>query len=148
MINGRSSVHKIVNMRNIKKTFTDWGKVLILLLDEAAVVVVVIVVLHFFKITIPLPVAIILALVVGAFVFVIHAAVIPSFHRKQVSGREGMVGAQGRVVEPLTPAGTIIVKGEYWKAESVSGNIEVDEDVEVVGLEGLTLKVKHSPGSR
>ncbi|GAH50509.1 unnamed protein product, partial [marine sediment metagenome] len=70
-------------------------------------------------------------IIVGITVFIIHIAVIPSFHRKQVTGREGMIGAQGRVVEPLTPVGAITFKGEYWRAESIDGNIGVDENVEI-----------------
>ena len=139
---GRESMRKTIDKGIIKRKLTDWGKVLVLLLDEAAVVLLVIAVLHFFRIAIPLPVAIVLALVLGVFVFVIHASVIASFHRRIVTGSEGMLGVQGRVVKPLKPVGTIIVKGEYWRAESVSDNIEVDEDAEVVGLERLTLKVK------
>ena len=134
-------MRKIVNTNLIKRTLGDWLKVLVLLLDEAAVVALVILVLRFFGIQIPLPITIVIALMVGAFVFVIHIAVIPSFHRKQVTGREGMIGLQGRVVEPLTPIGVIIVVGEHWKAKSVEKNIEVDEDVEIVGIDGLTLRV-------
>jgi membrane-bound ClpP family serine protease len=55
-----------------------------------------------------------------------------------------MTGAKGTVVVPLTPVGTIMIMGEYWKAKSLDGDIDVDENVEVVGLEGgLRLKVKH-----
>lgn len=133
---------KIINIRLIKRTITDWGKVLVLLLDEAAIVLLVIVVLQFFGIRIPLPVKIVMGLVLGTFVFIIHVAVIPSFHRRIVTGSEGMLGVQGRVVEALNPVGVIFVKGERWKAVSVDDNIETDENVEVVGLEGLTLKVK------
>ncbi len=56
---------KIVDTGAIKRTLMDWGKVLVLLLDKAAVILLVIVILHFFKIAIPLPVTIILALVLG-----------------------------------------------------------------------------------
>ena len=52
-----------------------------------------------------------------------------------------MIGLQGRVVWPLTPVGAIYVKGENWKAESIGDYIEVDENVEVVGIEGLILRV-------
>ncbi|MFC1954175.1 NfeD family protein [Chloroflexota bacterium] len=137
---------KIINKKLIKRTITDWGKVLVLLLDEAAVVVLVIVVLQFFGIRIPLPVKIVTGLVLGTLVFIIHVAVIPTFRRRIVTGSEGMLGAQGRVVEALNPVGAIIVKGERWRAVSVDDNIEVDENVEVVGLEGLTLKVKREKG--
>jgi len=126
----------------IRRTITDWGKVLVLLLDEAAVLVVVILVLKFLGIRIPLPVTIPIVIMGGIFVFIIHIAVIPSFRRKIVTGREGMIGVQGRVVEPLTPIGVIFVKGEYWNAKSVDDNIEVDENVEIVGLDRLTLKVQ------
>jgi len=125
-----------------KITFGDWLKVLVLLLDEAAVLVIVFVVLHFLGVQIPLPITIFLVLLIGVFVFIIHVKVIPSFHWKQVTGREGMIGLEGTVVEPLTPTGTIIVKGERWKAKSVD-NVEIGENVEVVGIEGLTLMVVH-----
>ena len=124
------------------RTITDGGKVLILLLDEVAVIVAILLILHFLGIQIPLPIMIGGGIIVGILVIVVHIAVVRSFHRKQVTGREGMIGEQGRVVEPLTPFGTIIVKGEYWNAESLNDNIEFDENVEIVGNEGLILKVK------
>ena len=135
-------MNKKIDTNLIRQTITDWGKVLILLLDEAAVIVVILLILHFLGIRIPLPIMIGGGIIVGVFVFIIHIAVIPSFHRKKVAGREGMIGTQGRVVEPLTPAGTVMVHGEYWKAESVDDNIGVDENVEIVRLQGLVLKVK------
>ena len=139
---GRESMRKTIDKEIIKKKLTDWGKVLVLLLDEAAVVLLVIAVLHFFRIVIPLPVTIVLALVLGVFVFVIHVTVIPSFHRRIVTGSEGMLGVQGRVVKPLNPVGAIVIKGEHWRAKSVEDSIEVDDNVEIVGLDGLTLNVK------
>jgi len=125
----------------MKRTIGDWLKVLVLLLDEAAVLVIVILVLRFLDVQIPLLIMIVAALIVGALVFMITITVIPSFHRKQVTGREGMIGLQGTVVEPLTPVGAIIVNGERWKAKSDDDNIEVGEDVEIVRMEGLTLRV-------
>jgi len=125
----------------MKRTIRDWLKVLVLLLDEAVVLVIVVLVLQFLGVQIPLPIAILIALIVGTLVFMIHIAIIPSFHRKQVTGREGMIGLQGTVVEPLTPVGAIMVNGERWKAKSVDDNIEVGEDVEIVRIEGLTLRV-------
>ena len=125
-----------------KRAITDWGKVLILLLDEAVVIAAIIFALWFFKINIPLPITIAIAVVGGIFVFIVHVAVIPSFHRKQVTGREGMIGLQGRVVKPLNPVGTIIVKGEHWKAKSIYDNIDIDEEVKIIGIDGLTLTVR------
>ena len=123
-----------------KSTFGDWLKVLVLLLDEVAVLVLIFWALYYFDVQIPLSITIPLVLVIGVFVFIIHVKVIPSFHWKQVTSREGMIGLKGEVVEPLTPTGTIIVKGERWNAKSVD-NVEIGENVEVVGIEGLTLRV-------
>ncbi len=126
----------------MKRTIRDWLKVLVLLLDEAVVLAIVILVLRFFRVQIPLPTTIVIVLIVGALVLMVHIAVIPSFHRKQVTGREGMIGLQGTVIAPLTPVGAVRVNGERWKAKSADGdNIEVGEDVEIVRMEGLTLKV-------
>ena len=135
-------MRKKVNTKLTKRTAADWLKVLVLLLDDVAALLLVILVLRFLEIRIPLPIMIVIALLLGTVIFIVHRAVIPSFHWKPVSGSEGMIGAQGTVVKPLTPVGTITVEGEYWRAKSVDDNIEVDEDVEIVELDGLTLKVK------
>ncbi|MEE8619127.1 MAG: NfeD family protein [Dehalococcoidales bacterium] len=134
---------KKIDIELIRRTAKDWLKVLVLLLDEVAALFIVILVLRFFEIKLPLIVTVIIALIAGTLIFIVHKAVIPSFHRKQVSGREGMIGLQGRVVESLTPIGVVTVAGEYWKAKSADENIEVDEDVEIIGIDGLTLRVQH-----
>ena len=127
---------------SMNKTVAGWLKVLVLFLDEAAALLLLIVVFRFFGIRISLSIAIILALLVGALAFLIHIAVIPSFRKRPVTGTEGMIGAEGNVVELLNPFGAITVKGEYWRALSVEDTIAIDEKVEIVGLEGLTVKVK------
>jgi membrane-bound ClpP family serine protease len=58
-----------------------------------------------------------------------------------------MIGLEGKVIEPLMPNGLISVKGEYWKAISTGGNIAVGENVEIIGLDGLTLRVKRKKRS-
>ena len=49
------------------------------------------------------------------------------------------------MVKALTPidarGGKVFVEGEYWNAVS-DVTIDKDQDVEIVGLDGLTLKVK------
>ncbi len=120
----------------------DWLKVLVLLLDEAVAIALVLVALWFLNISIPLWTAIVVALLIGAFAFAIHKLIIPSFHVRQVTGPEGMVGLVGEVKEPLRPDGVITVQGEYWKARSVAGEIPAGEEVEVLGLNKLVLEVK------
>ena len=134
-------MNKKIDKKFMLRTLKDWGKVLILMLDEAVVIVVILLILHFLGIQIALSIKI-GAGIIFPFVFIRHVAVIPSFHKKVVTGREGMVGEQGKVVKPLTPVGVITIKGEYWSAKSVDDSIEADENVEIVGLEGLTLRVK------
>ena len=126
----------------MKRTIKDWLIVLVLLLDEAVAVVLVLLVLRFFEISIPIPVAIIAALLLGGLVFILHKVIIPSFHAKRVTGSEGMIGIEGEVVEPLTPIGVVRVEGEYWKAKSVAEDIPAGENVEVLGLNKLVLVVK------
>jgi len=126
----------------MKSTIKDWLIVLVLLLDEAVALGLVLLVLWFFRIRISLPIVIVIALLLGTFVFITHKVIIPSFHKKKVTGSEGMIGLEGEVIEPLTPFGVIRVGGEYWKAKSVGENIAVGEEVEILGMNGLTLMVK------
>ena len=126
----------------MKTTLSDWFKVLILLLDEAIVIAVVLFLLHWFGVEIPLVLMIVIAVLAGIFVFIIHVKVIPSFHRKQVTGREGIIGLQGTVLQSLTPLGTVHIEGENWKARSDGDYIEAGGNVEVTGIKGLELTVK------
>jgi len=131
----------------MKRTIKDWLVVLVLLLDEVAAVVLVLLVLWFFKIRVPLWAAIVVALLLGALIFITHKVIIPSFHVKQVTGSEGMIGIEGEVVEPLTPKGVVRVEGEYWKAKSLAEDIPAGENVEVLSLNKLVLVVKHKEHS-
>ena len=126
----------------MKRTIKDWLIVLVLLLDEAAALVLVLLVLSSFNIRIPLWVTIVIALLLGGFAFMVHKVIIPSFHKKRVTGSEGMIGLEGTVIKPLTPFGVIRIEGEYWKAKSVDENIAVGEEVEILRLNRLTLEVK------
>jgi membrane-bound ClpP family serine protease len=133
---------KRVNTGLIKTRVKDWAKVLLLLLDEVVIIVLVIIALRYFNIHVPLPIIIIGGLLAGALIFIVHKAIIPCFHKKIITGSEGMIGKQGRVMKPLVPVGTVAVGSEQWRAKSVDDNIETNEYVEIVGLDQLTLKVK------
>ncbi len=126
----------------MKSTIKDWLKVLVLLLDEVVAVGLVLFLIWVLKIEIPLPIAVVAALLFGGLTFVIQRAIIPTFHKKQVTGGEGLIGLEGEVIEPLTPVGVIQTNGEYWKAKSVGENIAVGEKVEILEIKGLTLMVK------
>ena len=126
----------------MKRTIIGWLKVIILLLDEVVAVFAVVLLLRFLEIKIPLPIVITIGLLFGILVFVIHKAVIPSFHWKIVTGSEVMIGKPAKVVKALNPAGTVSVDNELWNAESIECNIEANEIVEIVRLDRLTLHVK------
>jgi membrane-bound serine protease (ClpP class) len=66
---------------------------------------------------------------------------------KTATGREAMLGETAVAVGALDPAGTVMVRGEYWKAESTTP-ISPSEKVTIVVMHGLTLKVEPLPGER
>ncbi|MCM8777024.1 MAG: nodulation protein NfeD [Candidatus Omnitrophica bacterium] len=62
--------------------------------------------------------------------------------RKIAIGSEAFLGEKGKVVKPLTPEGLIFIQGEYWKAKSISGEIQEGREVVVRQYDGLTLIVE------
>lgn len=60
---------------------------------------------------------------------------------KVVTGMEGMVGMEATAVGELNPFGTVLVRGEYWKARA-SKPVAKQAHVHVTGIEGLTLQVE------
>ena len=125
----------------MKRTVKDWLVILVVLLDEVIVVALVFLALWLLGVEIPLPVIIVTALLLGGIIFITYKLVIPALHKKRITGSDGMIGLEGTVIEPLTPVGAVRVEGENWKAKSVGENIAVGEEVEILGLEGLTLRV-------
>jgi membrane-bound serine protease (ClpP class) len=85
------------------------------------------------------------ALLVLFFLFVVGAAV-RAHMRKVETGEQGMLGATGRALDVLEPAGSVLVEGERWRARAVDGGVGEGEGVEVVGQEGFTLLVRRSKG--
>ncbi len=128
--------------KNSNRTMKNWLIVMVCLLDEVAVVALVLLALWYFEIKLPVAVIVVLVLLLGVFAFLTHRMIIPSFHRKQVTGREAMVGLEGTVTQSLSPDGVVRVAGEYWQATSVGGNIPAGEEIEVVASAKLTLTVK------
>jgi membrane-bound serine protease (ClpP class) len=59
------------------------------------------------------------------------------------TGRAGLVGARAVVVSRLAPAGQVQVGGELWNATSAS-DAEAGSEVVIMGVEGLTLRVRPS----
>jgi membrane-bound serine protease (ClpP class) len=80
----------------------------------------------------------------GFFIFLVGKTA--QAHRARVTtGREGLVGAEGIVREWADGQGTILLRGELWKAESLSA-LESGQEVTVTETEGLTLTVTPPEG--
>jgi membrane-bound serine protease (ClpP class) len=79
----------------------------------------------------------------GAFVLAVSYLVFRSQQSRPSLGMEGLVGEIGEVKSKLSPSGKIFVHGEYWNARA-DGDVEVGEKVEVIGYEGMNLKVRRS----
>ena len=58
-----------------------------------------------------------------------------------------MIGLVGRASTSLSPAGKVFIRGEYWTVEAREF-IDEGEAVEVVAVEGLTLRVKKATDPR
>jgi membrane-bound serine protease (ClpP class) len=80
----------------------------------------------------------------GGFVLAVSYLVFRSQQSKPALGMEGLIGEIGEVRGKLIPAGKIFVHGEYWNARADS-EVDVGEKVEVVGYEGMNLKVRRAP---
>jgi len=83
----------------------------------------------------------IVVLTASFFLFAISLG-IKAQRRKPTTGPEGIIGERGTTVTRLSPSGEISVHGEFWKAESLEGEIKKGESVEVIEIANLKLKVK------
>ena len=77
----------------------------------------------------------------GIFGFVVYK-VAQARRMKVKAGPEQMIGMAGIAVSPLTPRGEVMVEGQIWKAETVTSPVMKGESVDIVGREGLILRVK------
>ncbi len=62
--------------------------------------------------------------------------------RKITSGREALKDTVGVAMDALSPTGIIMVDGEIWNAESISGDIQKGEKVRVREMRDLKLYVE------
>jgi membrane-bound serine protease (ClpP class) len=76
-----------------------------------------------------------------SFVLAISYLVYRSQRAKPTLGLEGMLGEIGDVRAKLNPTGKVFVRGELWNAEA-DGEIDMGEKVEIVGYQGMNLKVR------
>ena len=82
----------------------------------------------------------------SAFVLVVTYLVVKSQRRKATLGFEGLIGEFGEVRERLDLRGKVFVHGEVWNADGAE-RLEPGDRIEVVGYDGMRLKVKRAAES-
>jgi membrane-bound serine protease (ClpP class) len=82
----------------------------------------------------------------GVFAALVILAVGRTLMLRQTAGVDELIGAVGRVVSDLDPAGKVFIRGEHWNAVSIEP-IPRGARVEVTGVEGLQLRVRRAPGA-
>ena len=70
-----------------------------------------------------------------------------ALERKPVIWSEAIVGCCGKATTPLTPKGYVQVNGELWRALSSDMNINEGDDIVVVEMNRLTLRVAPLSGT-
>jgi membrane-bound serine protease (ClpP class) len=80
-----------------------------------------------------------IALIILFFIIAVPAGLLAQA-RRVATGREGIVGEQGRAVTDLDPQGKVFVHSEYWNA-TADRPIASGERVVVTGVDGMTLRV-------
>jgi membrane-bound serine protease (ClpP class) len=83
-------------------------------------------------------------LAVSSYILIVVRAVLRTRHLPTRSGREALLGQEGVATSDLTLRGTVRVGGEDWSAIADGEPIEAGEPVEVLAVEGITLRV-HRP---
>lgn len=77
----------------------------------------------------------------GIFGFVVYK-VAQARRLKVKVGPEQLIGMTGTAISALNPTGEVRVEGQIWRAETVTSPVNVGGLVDIVGREGLILRVK------
>ena len=85
--------------------------------------------------------ALTVALPFAAISLFLVSLVIRARAQKVMTGTAAMQNTIGIALTALSPAGKVLIRGEYWNAVSATP-IAPGASVRVVGLNGLTLKVE------
>lgn len=84
------------------------------------------------------------ALVTLSFFGVVIRSVARARRLPTATGSEGILGARGVSRSELDPRGQVFVQGALWQAQADERNIPENIPIEVVGVEGLLLRVRRS----
>jgi membrane-bound serine protease (ClpP class) len=91
-----------------------------------------------------LPTAVVVAFVTGFLL----TRVLRAYRQRPMTGREGLVGEEGRVINELAPDGKVAVHGEYWDGRSTGGVIAAGSTVRVVAVHDRRIDVVAVGGNK
>jgi membrane-bound serine protease (ClpP class) len=83
------------------------------------------------------------ALLVGFFTVAVTAG-LRAQRRPVLMGAHVLIGKTGVAVSDLSPQGEVRVRSETWSAVAVDDPLRTGETIEVVGIDGLRLRVRRS----
>ena len=83
-----------------------------------------------------------MAVAVSLFFLLIIQAVVRAHRRRPTTGLVGLVGETGVAKTSLDPEGTVLVEGELWQARTFGEKVGAQDEVEVVEVKGLKLRVR------
>lgn len=111
------------------------------LLWQAALVAIVLWGLPRMGINIPLWGLIIMMVALGIYDYISYRLGLSALLKKPVVIPKTLIGSRGKTTTPLTPRGYVKIGSELWKASSKGSNIGEGEEIEVVGVNRITLLV-------
>ena len=111
------------------------------MLEEAVLVAAVLWLLPQFDVNLPLWVLGILMAALAIYSFIMYRVGRSTFLIRPKVAAETVIGSGGKVTRRLAPEGYVKVQGVLWKATCVESELEVGDEVVVVGIEGLRLIV-------
>jgi membrane-bound ClpP family serine protease len=91
----------------------------------------------------PLSIALPIYLVIFTLSFIFYLVLLKAMHQPVKTGRQGLVGEIGKIIDVRNHMGHIFVHGEIWKAE-LKGSLKKGDKAKVIGFNGLTLQVQNA----
>ncbi|MFC2018300.1 NfeD family protein, partial [Chloroflexota bacterium] len=115
--------------------------------DEAILVAITLVIIWKLGVQLHPLVIITVVLLMGLVAFIVYRAIRSTTGTKAMGGKKSMLGLTGCTVTPLDPEGLVRAHGELWKAECTGDTIDSQEEIIVIGIQGLKLFVKRKDNS-
>lgn len=84
---------------------------------------------------------------VATFGVFVLGAIIRGQRRPKVTGTEGMLRGLAIARTPLTPRGTVLAEGELWSAVAEGEHVAPGEEVTIVSVDRMQLRVRKRPTS-